>query len=270
MFLHWRIIMGRLTNFTNDLKEKNRKAFIPFFTAFYPSEEKFAELLILAQSSGADIIEIGIPFSDPIADGKFIQHSSQWVLDRGFKISRFMSFFREIRKELEIPIVIMSYLNPIYKYGFESFSSFMVENKVDGILFPDLPVEEIPILNSSFRSKNISLILMIAPSTKKERMKIIADNSEGFIYIVSVYGVTGVRSRIDEKLKNTISTLRSVTTKPLYVGFGISSPEQASEISKNVDGIIVGSAIIELIMGKEEKFSLNEIEDFLQAMRGAI
>ncbi len=262
--------MGNLANLTKNLREKNRKAFVPFFTAFYPSEEKFSELLILAQSCGADIVEIGMPFSDPIADGKYIQHSSYWVLDRRFKITRFISFFREIRRDIKIPIVIMSYLNPIYKFGFEKFSSFMMENEIDGILFPDLPVEEIKILGSSFNSKNISVVLMVAPSTKKERMKLIAEKSEGFIYFVSVYGVTGVRSKIDERIKSTISTLKSVTNKPLFAGFGISSPEQASILSKDVDGIIVGSAIIKMMMGREESFFLDEIKDFLKTMRGAI
>lgn len=262
--------MGKLDNFTRNLKEKDRKAFIPFFTAFYPSEEKFAELMISAQSCGADMIEIGIPFSDPIADGKYIQHSSQWVLERGFKISRFISFFKEIRREIKIPIVIMSYLNPIFKFEFEKFSFFMMESGIDGILFPDLPVEEIALLGSSFHLKGISVVLMIAPSTKKERIKLISEKSEGFIYLVSVYGVTGVRSKIDERIKSTISTVKSITAKPLYAGFGISSPEHASILSRDVDGIIAGSAIIKIIMGKEENFSLDEIKDFLRAMRGAI
>jgi tryptophan synthase alpha chain len=262
--------MMRLPDLTKDLKENNRKAFIPFFTAFYPSEESFAELLYVAQSSGADILEIGIPFSDPIADGKFVQHSSQWVLERGFKISRFISFLKEMKRDLKIPVVIMSYLNPIYKFGFEKFASFMLENEISGIIFPDLPVEERKILGSSFKSRGISVIGMIAPSTKKERMKLIAENSEGFIYLVSVYGVTGVRNKIDESIKFTASLFKNISDKPLYAGFGISNPEQASELAKDVDGIIVGSAIIKILMGREEGFLVDEVRDFLKKMRGVL
>lgn len=262
--------MKKLSDLTKSLKENNRKAFIPFFTAFYPSEKTFAELLHAAQSSGADILEIGIPFSDPIADGKFIQHSSQWVLERGFKISRFVSFWKEINKDIKVPMVIMSYLNPIYKFGFDRFASFMLENEIDGIIFPDLPVEERKILGSSFKSRSISVIGMIAPSTEKERMKLIAENSEGFVYLVSVYGVTGVRNKIDENSKSTAFLFKSISDKPLYAGFGISSPEQASKLTKDVDGIIVGSAIIKILMGREKNFSLDEVNNFLKEMRGAL
>ncbi len=262
--------MRKLPELTKSLKDNNRKAFIPFFTAFYPSEKTFAELLHVAQSSGADILEIGIPFSDPIADGKFIQHSSQWVLERGFKISRFFPFLREIRRDIKVPVVIMSYLNPVYRFGFDRFASFMLDNEISGIIFPDLPVEEMRILGSSFKSRGISIIGMIAPSTKKERMKLIAENSEGFVYLVSVYGVTGVRDRIDENSKSTALIFKSISDKPLYAGFGISNPEQASELAKDVDGIIVGSAIIKIMMGREENFSIDEVKDFLKRMRGAL
>jgi tryptophan synthase alpha chain len=262
--------MTKLSNFTKKLKEMNKKAFVPFFTAFYPTESKFAELLFIAQSTGADILEIGIPFSDPIADGEYIQYSSQWVLERGFKMSHFLSFFKEIRKEIKVPVVLMSYINPIYKFGFERFASFMQEQGIEGIIFPDLPLEESRILGSSFRSKGISVINMIAPSTKEDRIKIIAKKSDGFIYLISVYGVTGVRNSIDESIKTTISTVKAFTDKPVYIGFGISSPDQASIISKDADGIIVGSIIIKILRRRENNFPIQEIRDFLKNMRGAI
>lgn len=262
--------MRRLSIFTESIKIKGKKAFVPFFTAFYPSEKLFADLLSVAQSSGADIVEIGIPFSDPIADGRFIQHSSDWVLKRDFKLSRFISFMKDVRKEIKIPVVIMSYLNPIYKFGFDRFASFMEENDIEGIIFPDLPIEEIQILGSSFSSRGIDVIKMIAPSTSKERIRMISEKSSSFIYLVSVYGVTGVRERLDERIKSTIKSIREITSKPLYAGFGISNPLQASEISEYVDGVIVGSAIVKIIMGREECFPMEEIEEFLKKMRSAI
>lgn len=262
--------MNRLSLYTQKLKKEGKKAFIPFFTAFYPSEKIFSELLYSAQSCGADIIEIGIPFSDPIADGKFIQHSSDWVLKRGFRISQFISFMRNIRKEIKVPIVIMSYLNPIYKFGFDRFASFMEENGIDGIIFPDLPIEEIGILGSSFSSKGINVIKMISLSTSLKRIKMIAKKSNSFIYIVSVYGVTGVRDILDVRIKPAIKSIREITSKPLYAGFGISNPQQALEISSYVDGVIVGSSIIKIIMGREDSFSIKEVEKFLKEMRSAI
>lgn len=262
--------MNRLSLHTQKMKKEGKKAFIPFFTAFYPSQKIFAELLYSAQSCGADILEIGIPFSDPIADGKFIQHSSDWVLRRGFKLSSFISFMRDIRKEIKIPIVIMSYLNPIYKFGFDRFASFMEDNGIEGIIFPDLPIEEIGILGSSFISKGIDVIKMIAPSTNRERIRLISEKSYSFVYLVTVYGVTGVRERIDERIKFTIKSIREITSKPLYAGFGISNPEQAEEISRYVDGVIVGSSIVKIMMGREDSFSLKEIEKFLMEMRRAI
>jgi len=262
--------MRRLEVITEDIKKKGEKAFVPFFTAFYPTEKDFAGLLLAAQKTGADLVEIGIPFSDPIADGKYVQHSSEWVMEKGFKLSRFISFFQEFRKELTIPVVIMSYLNPIYQFGFNRFADFMGREDISGILFPDLSVEEIDFLEDSFRKRNISVISMIAPSTAPERIKSIARNSEGFIYLVLVYGVTGVRLERAAELKETIYKVRAVTDKPLYAGFGISTPAQAAQIVKSVDGVIVGSAIIKILMGREKEFSLNGVEEFLKSMRGAI
>ncbi|MGQ9617932.1 MAG: tryptophan synthase subunit alpha [Candidatus Aminicenantia bacterium] len=262
--------MSKLCEFTLKLRENKKKAFIPFFTAFYPTEKKFGELLLLASSSRADIIEIGIPFSDPIADGKYIQHSSEWALKNGFKFSRFISFIKEIRKDLKIPLIIMSYLNPIFRYGFERFAEFMAESEINGIIFPDLPVEEEKILGNSFKSRGIAVIKMVAPSTESERIRVISEKSDGFIYLVSVYGVTGVREKLYKGIKEHIFAIRKITKKPLYAGFGISNPAQASSISKYVDGIIIGSAVVKIIMGREENFELEEVEDFLKSMRSSI
>lgn len=262
--------MKELEAITEEIKKKGKKAFIPFFTAFYPTEKAFADLLITAQSSGADLIEIGLPFSDPIADGKYVQHSYGWVLNNGFKLSRFISFFREFKKELTIPVVIMTYLNPVYRYGFERFANFMSRENISGILFPDLPVEHLDLLKDYFEKRKISVINMIAPSTEAERIKLITKKSKGFIYLVSVYGVTGVRKRISNELSETAARVRCFTGKPLYAGFGISNPLQARKIVRQVDGVIVGSAIIKIIMNREKDFRISEIQYFLKTMRSAI
>lgn len=262
--------MKRLEEMTLSLKEKGRKAFMPFFTAFYPSEKKFLELLFQAKSAGADLIEIGIPFTDPVADGLFIQYSSDWVLRKGFKITRFISVLGEIKKELEIPLIIISYLNPIYRFGFERFAEIMEKMGIEGILFPDLPAEESFILGDAFSSRNISCIFMVSPSTKEERAKSIAKKSSGFIYFVTHYGVTGSKMQVGNEMKGAIRILRKVTEKPIYAGFGISSPKDVFAIEKEIDGIIVGSAIVKIIMGREEQFPLKEIENFLKSMREAI
>ena len=262
--------MQELEAISEEIKKHGKKAFIPFFTAFYPTEKAFADLLRIAQSSGADLIEIGLPFSDPIADGKYIQHSSDWVLKNGFKLSRFISFFREFKKELTIPVVIMSYLNPVYRYGFDRFADFMRRENISGIIFPDLPVEHLDLLKDYFEKRNISVINMIAPSTETERVKLIATKSKGFIYLVSVYGVTGVRKRISNDLSETVARVRYFTDKPLYAGFGISNPLQARKIVRQVDGVIVGSAIIKIIMQRETDFTISEIQNFLKTMKSAI
>ncbi|MGQ9800608.1 MAG: tryptophan synthase subunit alpha [Candidatus Saccharicenans sp.] len=262
--------MKMLEAITEEIKKQGQKALVPFFTAFYPTEKAFADLLRTAQASGADLIEIGLPFSDPIADGKYVQHSSEWVLKNGFKLSRFISFFQEFKKELTIPVVIMSYLNPIYRYGFDRFADFMSRENISGILFPDLPVEHLDLLEDYFEKRNISVINMIAPSTEPKRIKLIAKRSKGFIYLVSVYGVTGVRKRISNELSETVARVRHFSDKPLYAGFGISSPLQARKIVRQVDGVIVGSAIIKIIMKREQDFRTSEIEYFLKTMRRAI
>lgn len=262
--------MKELEIITAEIKKRGQKAFIPFFTTFYPTEKAFADLLITAQSSGADLIEIGLPFSDPIADGIYVQHSSGWVLKNGFKLSRFISFFRELKKELTIPIVLMSYLNPVFRYGFDRFAEFMSRENISGILFPDLPVEHLDLLKDYFEKRNISVINMIAPSTEAERIKLITKKSKGFIYLVSVYGVTGVRKSISNELTETAARVRYFSDKPLYAGFGISNPLQARKTVRQVDGVIVGSAIIKIIMNREKDFRISEIVYFLKSMRRAI
>jgi len=262
--------MTDLEKYTHNLKDSQQKALVLFFSSFYPTPEKFAQLLIAAQSAGADLLEIGLPFSDPVADGKYIQHSSEWVLKKGFRLADFIRFYKEVRKELHVPVIIMSYLNPVFQYGIEKFAEFMSEEEIAGILFPDLPVEETDFIKKHFTRRNISLVLMAAPSTDDLRLRRIALASSGFIYLVSIYGVTGQESKTDDEVRKKIMELRDVTDKPIYAGFGISTSSQAQTMARQVDGIIVGSALIRFIKGKENKFSMEEVKDFLSELRKAL
>jgi tryptophan synthase alpha chain len=262
--------MTDLEKYTHNLKDNHRKALVLFFSALYPDPEKFAQLLMAAQSAGADLLEIGLPFSDPVADGKYIQHSSEWVLKKGYRLADFIRFYKEVRKELHLPVVIMSYLNPVFQYGLERFADFMSEERIAGILFPDLPVEETRFIKDHFSRRHISLVQMAAPSTADLRLRRIAQASSGFIYLVSIYGVTGQESKIDDEVRKKIMELRNITDKPVYAGFGISTPAQAQTLARQVDGIILGSALIRFIKGKENKFRLEEVRDFIGELRSVL
>ncbi|PMP94681.1 MAG: tryptophan synthase subunit alpha [Candidatus Aminicenantes bacterium] len=259
--------MLNFEKYTEEIKIKGQKALVPFLTAFYPNPNKFAELLLAAQTAGADVIEIGLPFSDPVADGKIIQHSSEWVLSRGFRLKDFMDFYKEIKKDLHVPAVIMSYLNPVYQYGLKKFSDFMQKEEIAGIIFPDLPGEEAKLIEEPFLQRNISVVFMVAPSTASKRLEKIVRVSRGFIYLVTRYGVTGLNSEVDEELKKKVEHIREMTNKPIYAGFGISTSVQAKQVAGQVDGVIVGSALIRLIKGRENEFRASEVKNFLEEFR---
>lgn len=260
---------NRLETITFEKNRAGRKVLVPFFTACYPDRDKFVELLLAAQEAGADLIEIGLPFSDPIADGRYIQHSSDWVLERGFSLKSFLEFMPEFKKEIKVPLVFMSYLNPVYRFGFKAFADKLAEHEIDGVIFADLPCEELEFLDGIFRAAGISVILMVAPNTSFPRMKQIVLASEGFIYLVSRYGVTGPGEKFDPNLEEKVSQIKSITSKPVYSGFGIYKPEQAAWLARKVDGIIVGSALIKIMMGREKDFKTEEISGFLLELKKA-
>lgn len=260
---------NKLESITFEKNRAGRKVLVPFFTACYPDRDKFIELLLAAQAAGADLIEIGLPFSDPMADGRYIQHSSEWVLERGFSLKSFLSFLSEFKKEIKVPLVFMSYLNPVYRFGFKAFADKLAEHEIDGVIFADLPGEELEFLDGTFRAAGISVILMVAPNTSFHRMKQIVLASEGFIYLVSRYGVTGPGEKFDPNLEEKVSQIKSITSKPVYSGFGIYKPEQAAWLARKVDGIIVGSALIKIMMGREQEFKTEEISGFLLELKKA-
>jgi tryptophan synthase alpha chain len=256
--------------FKNLLSQKH-KALIPFFTVFYPSKELFKEFLLRADDTGMDFIELGIPFSDPLADGKMIQHSSQWALKQGFDFTLFLEEITRLKDSLSASLILMSYFNPVLQRGIEIFAKEMKEADIEGVIVPDLPLEESHSLKEALSCYDIDLIYLVAPTTPSLRIEKISRFSEGFIYLISLTGVTGMRERLPSNLSNCINRVKEITSKPICVGFGISNPNQARKVAELSDGVIVGSALINLIKGREKERSISQdVENFLKEFRRAI
>jgi tryptophan synthase alpha chain len=263
--------LGKIGVKFKNLLSQRRKALIPFFTAFYPSKELFREFLLRADDAGADFIELGIPFSDPLADGELIQHSSQWALKNGFNFSPFIEEITHLKGSLSASLILMSYFNPILQRGIENIAKEMKEANIEGVIVPNLPLEESYFLKEALSSFDIDLIYLVAPTTRSLRIEKISRFSEGFIYLVSLTGVTGMRERLPVNLVNYINRVKNITSKPLAVGFGISNSYQAKKVAELADGVIVGSALINLIKGREmDKTLSQEVENFLKDFRRVI
>lgn len=247
---------------------KNGTAFIGFLTGGDPSIEKSCEFILKMAEAGADLIEIGIPFSDPVAEGPVIQSANVRALSAGTDTDSIFRLVENVRKKTDIPLVFLTYLNPVYKYGYEEFFSRCEQVGIDGIIIPDLPFEEKGELSGIALSHNVDVISLIAP-TSDDRIRNIAEKATGFIYVVSSMGVTGVRSEIKTDLDSIIKTIKACSNVPAAVGFGINTPEQAYEISKISDGVIVGSAIVKIIEKYGEN-SAEQIYDYVKQMKTAI
>ena len=224
---------------------QNKKAFIGFLTAGDPSLDKTEEFILEMERAGADLIEIGIPFSDPIAEGVIIQDANIRALSVGTTTDKIFAMVEGLRKKTQIPLAFMTYLNPVFHYGYERFFARCEEVGIDGIIIPDMPFEEKGELDVIAAAHGVDVISMIAP-TSEERIREIAGDAKGFIYVVSSLGVTGMRSEIKTDLPSILEAIRKVTKVPACVGFGIHSPEQAAKISEIADGVIVGSAIVKM------------------------
>lgn len=223
------------------------KAFVAFLTAGDPYIEKTEEYIGRLIDGGADLIEIGIPFSDPIAEGPVIQAANIRALNAETNLAKIFKLVENVRaKYSKTPIVFLTYLNPVYKYGAENFFRKCAEIGADGIIIPDMPFEEKGEINESAQKYGIDIISLIAP-TSEDRIKLIAQEAQGYIYIVSSMGVTGMRSEISTDISAIVETVRKYSDKPCAVGFGISTPEQAKKYSAISDGVIVGSAIVKII-----------------------
>ncbi len=239
--------MSRISEKFNILREKKEKALIMYLTAGDPSLEITKELILALEKAGADILEIGVPFSDPTADGPVIQAAAQRALKNGTTLTAILEMIKEVRQVSQIPIVLFGYYNPIFVYGVEKFARNAARAGVDGVLVVDLPPEEAPELKEFTDAADIDFIFLIAPTTGANRARQIADEAAGFIYYISITGITGTAAPKIADIEAAVKRLRRITKLPVAVGFGITKPEQAGEIGKTADGVVVGSALVRLI-----------------------
>ncbi|MER2013372.1 MAG: tryptophan synthase subunit alpha [Methanobrevibacter sp.] len=246
---------------------ENGKAFIGFLTAGDPTVEKTVEYILAMEEAGCDLIEIGIPFSDPMAEGVVIQDANVRALKHNTTTDDVFEIVRRVREKTDVPLVFLTYINPVFFYGYERFFKRCSELGVDGIISPDLPYEEKGEIVEIARKNDVDVISLIAP-TSKERIQKIAADASGFIYIVSSLGVTGMRSEIKTDLNSIIGDIRDVCDLPLAVGFGINTPEQSRDIAKIADGVIVGSAIVKIIEEHGEN-AAEPLKEYVSSMKKA-
>jgi len=249
-------------------RHKKHKALIAYITVGYPDIGATVQAALLLAGSGCDIIELGIPFSDPMADGLTIQHSSHLALLNGVTTNTCFEIAGRIRNESDIPLVFMTYLNPVMSYGVEKFCADCEAKAVDGLIIPDLPPGELPGLDAGAKKHGIDTIYFVAPNSSQESIRRVAHSSSGFIYMVSVTGVTGVRNSFSSGLGAVISNVRKVTDIPLCIGFGIAGPQQAAEAADLADGVIIGSRIIQIM--EKEGPPYRELGEFIRQVRVSI
>ena len=247
---------------------ENKKAFIAFVTGGDPDIETTEALIPQMAEAGADLIEIGIPFSDPIAEGVVIQAADERALKAGTTTDKLFDMVKRVREKVDIPLVFMTYVNPIYTYGTERFTRRCAECGIDGVIVPDVPFEEHEEVRGACEAAGIELISMIAP-TSKERIGMIAKEAKGFLYCVSSLGVTGVRSAITTNIKEMVEQVKEVSDIPCAIGFGIATPTQAKEMAAVSDGAIVGSAIVRMI-AQHGKDCIKPVCDYVKEMKAAV
>ncbi|MBI5267971.1 MAG: tryptophan synthase subunit alpha [candidate division Zixibacteria bacterium] len=251
-------------------RAEGRAALIPYFMAGYPSEDAFCRLVASSFDVGADIVEVGIPFSDPVADGPAIQRAGQSSLERNITIDRVISMLTSLKLKGNQPVVLMSYLNPILQFGVKRFLASAHTAGVRGLIVPDLVVEEGKSIEADCQSASIDLIYLVAPTSPPERQKLIMKRSRGFVYAVSVLGVTGVRSALPDNLLTRLREVKQMSRLPVAVGFGISSPQAAARAAQVADGIVVGSALIERMNTEQNEHNqVQSVLDLLGQFRSA-
>lgn len=239
-------------NRIDQIFQSANKAFIPYITAGFPSVDETASIMHLLAANGADIIELGLPFSDPTADGKVIQASSQMALDRGLKLNDYFRIIESFRQtDQETPVVVFSYYNPIFHVGVEAFAARAKDAGADAFLIVDLPLEEQQEVRPALDKLGLHLIQLIAPTTPPERAERILAGASGFVYQISLKGVTGVRSSLPPDIAAHVAETKSMTSLPLAVGFGVAEAEQASAVAGVADGVVVGSALVKCIMDNQ-------------------
>jgi len=247
--------------------QPGHKALISYITVGYPSLEATLKVVPLLADGGCDIVELGIPFSDPLADGTTIQKASFQALQNGITLQRCFEVAGQLSQKVKTPLVFMTYFNPVLSYGLDKFCRDCARSGVSGLIIPDLPPEEGDEIEAMARKQGLDVVYLLAPTSTEARIKLVAGRAGGFIYLVSVTGVTGARERLPQNLAAFVTRVRKIARQPLCVGFGISTPEQAKEVARIADGVIVGSRLIQLM---EADRSLAEVAGFIRELRRAL
>jgi tryptophan synthase alpha chain len=262
--------MSRISQTFEHLQKTHERALIPYVTAGDPDLEMTKRLVREMVRRGGDIIEIGVPFSDPLADGPIIQRASQRALQGGTTLRKILQTVSELRHEVDVPLVLMTYYNPVLRYGEEAFVADALDASVDGIIIPDLPPEEGQSLLELTTDTPLEMIFLAAPTSTSARLALISEASRGFIYYVSRLGTTGVRDQLAGDLRMMLEKVRASTSKPIAVGVGVSTPEHVRLVAELADGVVVGSAILKLIEDLEDRVDrLEHVGDFVAALKAA-
>lgn len=256
-----------MSHITSTFSTPGYKALIAYLTVGYPNIETTCEVASILSANGCDIIELGIPFSDPLADGVTIQKASYQALQQGITPQVCLDVAYQLRQRMATPLVFMTYYNPVFNFGLEAFCQASVRAGIDGLIIPDLPPEEGGELEAITNKLKLDLIYLLAPTSTEERIVTVAERSKGFIYLVSVTGVTGARETLPPELEGFVKRVRQKAKQPLCVGFGISTPEQARRVARVADGVIVGSHLIRLI---EEDATFSSLKAFILGLRKAL
>jgi tryptophan synthase alpha chain len=264
---------ARITQAFKRAREEGRGMLMPYFMSGYPSAAQSVKIVVAAAEGGADIIELGMPFSDPLADGATVQHAGQVALERGMSISGCMEVARQIAAQTSVPLLLMGYYNPVLAYGLDRFCEKARQSGVCGLIIPDLPSEESAPLHEAAQRQGLSLIFLVPPTTPDERIARIAELAAtgpgGFVYCVSLSGVTGSRNELPPHLQDFIARVRSFTQDkhlPLAVGFGLSTPEHIARVTSYADGAVVGSALVNLIDRYKEDEQVEAVRQYIQSL----
>lgn len=263
--------MAQVSKRFQALRSHHQCALIPFVTAGDPDLETTAAALKVLDANGADLIELGVPYSDPLADGPVIQAAATRALARGVTLDAVLNLVKTVGPEVTAPIILFTYYNPILNRGIELFMQDLAAAGVAGLVVPDLPLEEIDTLLTAAANAGIDVTLLVAPTSPTQRIQAIADQAQGFIYLVSVTGVTGMRTELQGRVKDLLDTLKQTTDKPVGVGFGVSGPDQARQLKDwGAHGVIVGSAFVKRLNQENHQAALEDVGQFCRELKAAI
>lgn len=263
--------MAQVSERFHELRSRRQCALIPFITAGDPDLQTTAEALRVLDANGADFIELGVPYSDPLADGPVIQAAATRALQRGVTLDQVLDLVKTVGPEVRAPIILFTYYNPILNRGIDAFLQELAAAGVSGLVVPDLPLEEIDTLLTASAAAAVDVTLLVAPTSPAERIQAIANQAQGFIYLVSVTGVTGMRTEIQGRVKELLDALKQTTDKPVGVGFGVSSPDQARQLKTwGAHGVIVGSAFVKRLNQEDRQVALENIGQFCRELKAAI